>query len=285
MEFTNQAQLIFNNQQINSNVAVGQILGVLTVTKTSVADSYTRGSNVTYAISLINAGSAPLTGLTVTDDLGAYDLAGDTLYPLTYVADSVLYYVNGVLQTTDVPGVTIGPPLVFSDITVPAGGNIMILYETTVNEFAPLAAGATIVNTATVTGTGLTMPVEDSNTIAVEDKPDLSITKSISPIPVSQNGRLTYTFVIQNYGNTTAEAADDIVLRDLFDPILRDLVVTFNGDTWTEPTNYNYNEATGLFETVAGQITVPAATYAQNPETGVWIVTPGVSTLVVVGTV
>lgn len=285
MEFTNQAQLIFNNQQINSNVAVGQILGVLTVTKTSVADSYTRGSNVTYAISLINAGSAPLTGLTVTDDLGAYDLAGDTLYPLTYVADSVLYYVNGVLQTTDVPGVTIGPPLVFSDITVPAGGNIMILYETTVNEFAPLAAGATIVNTATVTGTGLTMPVEDSNTIAVEDKPNLSITKSISPIPVSQNGRLTYTFVIQNYGNTTAEAADDIVLRDLFDPILRDLVVTFNGDTWTEPTNYNYNEATGLFETVAGQITVPAATYAQNPETGVWIVTPGVSTLVVVGTV
>lgn len=285
MEFTNQAQLIFNNQQINSNVAVGQILGVLTVTKTSVADSYTRGSNVTYAISLINAGSAPLTGLTVTDDLGAYDLAGDTLYPLTYVADSVLYYVNGVLQTTDVPGVTIGPPLVFSDITVPAGGNVMILYETTVNEFAPLAAGVTIVNTATVTGTGLTMPVEDSNTIAVEDKPDLSITKSISPIPVSQNGRLTYTFVIQNYGNTTAEAADDIVLRDLFDPILRDLVVTFNGDTWTEPTNYNYNEATGLFETVAGQITVPAATYAQNPETGVWIVTPGVSTLVVVGTV
>lgn len=285
MEFTNQAQLIFNNRQINSNVAVGQILGVLTATKTSVSDTYTRGADVTYAISLINGGTAPLTGLTVTDDLGAYEENGNTYYPLTYVADSAQFYVNGVLQTADLPGVTPGPPLVFSDITVPAGGNVMILYETTVNEFAPLEADATIVNTATVTGTGLTMPVTDSNTISVEDDPDLTITKSISPVPVSENGRLTYTFVIQNYGNAEAVADDDILLRDLFDPILRDLAVTFNGDLWTEDVNYRYNETTGLFETLPGQITVPAASFTRDPDTGAWTTTPGVSTFVVVGTV
>lgn len=285
MEFTNQAQLIYNNRQINSNVAVGQILGVLTATKTSVSDTYTRGADVTYAISLINGGTTPLTGLTVTDDLGAYEEEGTTYYPLTYVADSALFYVNGVLQTVDLPGVTAGPPLTFTDITVPAGGNVMILYETMVNPFAPLEAEATIVNTATVTGTGLTMPVSDSNTISVEGAPDLTITKSISPVPVSENGRLTYTFVIQNYGNTEAVATDDVLLRDLFDPILRDLAVAFNGNPWEEDVNYRYRETTGLFETLPGQITVPAATFTRDPDTGAWTTTPGVSTLVVVGTV
>ena len=43
--------------------------------------------------------------------------------------------------------------------------------------------------------------------------------------------------------------------------------------------------STGQFATVAGQITVPAATYSQDPATGVYVVQPGVSTLTVTGTV
>jgi len=42
---------------------------------------------------------------------------------------------------------------------------------------------------------------------------------------------------------------------------------------------------TGVFNTIAGQITVPAATYTQNPATGIWTLTPGVSVLKVTGTV
>ena len=74
-------------------------------------------------------------------------------------------------------------------------------------------------------------------------------------------------------------------MEDTFDPLLSDLVVSFNGAAWTEPANYTYNDATGEFATVAGQITVPAATYTQDPDTGVQIVTPGVSTLTVTGTI
>ena len=48
---------------------------------------------------------------------------------------------------------------------------------------------------------------------------------------------------------------------------------------------YNYNEATGQFNTVPGQITVPAATYTQDPVTGVWSVMPGTVVLTVTGTV
>ncbi len=80
-------------------------------------------------------------------------------------------------------------------------------------------------------------------------------------------------------------ATDNAVISDVFDPILRDLTVSFNGMTWTEGVQYTYDESTGSFVTVVGQITVPAATFAQDPATGVWAVNPGVSTLIVSGTV
>jgi hypothetical protein len=61
--------------------------------------------------------------------------------------------------------------------------------------------------------------------------------------------------------------------------------VTFNGAAWAEGAQYNYNSTTGLFETVAGEITVPAATYVQDTVTGAWTVIPGESILTVVGTI
>ena len=53
----------------------------------------------------------------------------------------------------------------------------------------------------------------------------------------------------------------------------------------TVGTDYTYNTATGEFATVAGKITVPAATYTQNAATGLWTTTPGTATLTVSGTV
>lgn len=42
----------------------------------------------------------PFTGITVTDNLGAYPFGGNTLVPLTYIAGTAKYYVNGVVQAT-----------------------------------------------------------------------------------------------------------------------------------------------------------------------------------------
>ena len=114
--------------------------------------------------------------------------------------------------------------------------------------------------------------------------PSLSINKAISPSPVVENGRVTYTFTIENRGNTAAEAADNLIITDTFDPILSDLAVALNGTALTSPTGYTYDTATGLFATVAGQITVPAATYTQDAATGVVTVTPGTAVLTVTGT-
>ncbi len=282
-QFTNQAQLAYNDSVISSNIAVGEILEVLSATKTAVSNTYGPDSNLTYVISIVNSGTTPYNALTVTDDLGAYTFGTSTLVPLTYNEGTVNYYINGNLQPA--PTVTSsGTALVFSGINVPADGNAIIIYEVSTNRFAPLETGAEITNEVTVSGGGIT-PFTAEETVTSASEPQLSVTKSINPVPVTENGTLTYTFVIQNTGNSPATADDLAVITDTFDPTLSNLTVTFNGETWTSPADYTYDETSGVFSSVAGLITVPAATFTQDPTTGVWITTPGVSTLTITGTV
>lgn len=281
--FTNQATLRYNGLSVASNTVTGQMISPLTVTKTAGDETYAPGDTVSYAVSLVNDGSATYEGLTLTDDLGGYDVGAGTAWPLAYVEGSVRYFINGVLQPA--PAVTPGQPLIVSGISVPAGGDAMLVYETEVTAAAPLTAGSTVVNTASLSGAGLTAPIEAQATITVQTGPELSIVKSLSPATVAQNGQLTYTFVIQNSGNEEAGAGANVAVSDLFDPVLKDISVTLNGQPLTLTADYTYDQTTGQFDTVAGQIAVPAATYAQTASTGDWIVSPGEATLVVTGTV
>ena len=281
--FSNQATLTYNGNSTNSNIAYGEILDVLVVTKTAVEGTYTPGQIVTYVVTLRNTGNAPLNGLTVTDDLGGYDFNGTTVYPLTYETGSAALFTNGVPQAA--PTVVPGPPLVFSGITVPAGGDVVIVYQAQANAYANPAVGAAIDNTVTVTGDGLSTPITATESINAAVEAVLTISKSITPSQVVDNDRVTYTFVIQNSGNQPVVATDNAAITDTFDPILTALTVTFEGVAWTQGVQYNYNETTGLFTTVPGQILVPAATYTQDPVTGAYTVTPGIATLVVTGTI
>ncbi len=281
--FSNQATLTYNGNTTNSNIAYGEILDVLSATKTSVEGSYTPGEILTYVVTLRNTGTAALTGLTVTDDLGGYLFNGTTVYPLDYVSGSAALFTDGVPQGA--PAVTSGPPLVFSGITVPAGGDVVLVYQARANAFADPAQGGTVVNTVTVTGDGIGTPVTATETVTAVAEPALTITKSITPTQVVDNDRVTYTFVIQNTGSAPVVSTDNAVITDTFDPILTALTVTFNGTAWTEAVQYSYNETTGLFATLPGQIVVPAATYTQDPVTGAYSVTPGIVTLTVTGTI
>ena len=281
--FSNQATLTYNGNTTNSNIAYGEILDVLSATKTAVEGTYTPGEVVTYVVTLRNTGSTALTGITITDDLGGYTFEGATVYPLTYEAGSATLFVNGVPQAA--PAVTAGPPLVVSGLTIPAGGDLVLVYQAQVNEFANPAAGGTIVNTVTVTGDGISTPITATETVTVAAAPNLTISKSISPAQVVDNDRVTYTFVIQNTGNEAVVATDNAAITDVFDPILTDLTVTFEGSTWTEGVQYTYDETTGLFTTLPGALPVPAATYTQDPVTGAYVLTPGTVTLTVIGTI
>ncbi len=275
--FFNQATLSYGDNVTNSNITTGEIVSCLALTKTAASANYGTGDGITYVVTLVNATGTDRTGVTLTDDLGAYNVGDTTLVPLTYVEGSVLYFQNGVLQAD--PTVTVGTELVISGITVPAGGNVTIVYEATANSFAPLAEGSCITNTVT------SGELSDSATVCVREEAELTIAKAVSPAAVCDNGEITYTFVIQNSGNIAAGADDDVTVRDTFNPILSDITVTLNGEELTEGTDYTYNEATGEFATTPGVITVPAATYTQDTTTGVITTTPGVAVLTVSGTV
>ena len=281
--FFNQATLTYNGGVANSNIVSGEIVEVITATKTATPSSYRTGDVITYIVTLSNSGPSAVNGLSLSDDLGAYTSGALQLVPLDYIDGTVRYFSDGILQPT--PTVTPDAPLVISGISVPAGGDAVIVYQTAANAFAPLGTGSTVVNTVNVTGAGIVNPISASETITSADGAELSITKSVSPTTVTENGQLTYTFVIENRGNTEALATDNLVVTDTFNPILSALTVSLDGIALVEGTDYTYNEATGEFATVAGRITVPAATYTQDPTTGAITVTPGAVILTVNGTV
>ena len=276
--FTNQATLVYNGGSANSNIAVGEILEVLSADKTAVEGTYTPGELVTYVVTIRNTGTVAFTNLTVTDDLG-----GGVNPPLPYAPGTVLYFANGVLQAA--PAITAGPPLVFAGITVPANGDAVIVYQARANGYADPGLEGFITNTVTVTGGGLTTPITATETVNAAVGPDLTITKTITPAQVADNGTVTYTFLIQNNGNQPLVTTDNAAVSDLFDPILTGLTVTLNGTVLAEGTGYTYNETTGQFSTVPGIVTVPAATFTQDPVTGAYTRTPGLATLTVTGTI
>ena len=142
-----------------------------------------------------------------------------------------------------------------------------------------------IVNTVTITGSGITTPIVATEIINTADEPMLTITKALAPTSVVGNGPLTYTFTISNTGNTAAVATDNVIVTDNFDPILDIQSVTLDGEALVPGTDYTYDAATGAFATVAGRITVSAATYTQDAATGIVVVEPGVTVLTVTGTV
>ena len=282
--FSNQATLTYNGNTTNSNIAYGELLDVLTASKTAVEGTYTAGDTVTYVVTLRNTGTAPLAGLTVTDDLGSYAFGTSaTLYPLTYVSGSVNLFINGVLQPP--PTVTAGPPLTITPVTIPAGGDAVLVYQEQANEFADPSQGGSIINVVTISGDGLAADATATATVTADAEPQLAISKSISPSQVTDNDRISYTFILQNSGSAALEATDNAIITDVFDPRLSALSVTYNGAAWTEGVQYAYDTATGLFTTLPGALAVDAATVTQSVTTGAYTITPGLATLVVTGTI
>ena len=283
LTFTNQAALSYRNRVRYSNLTTGQIADTLTVAKEALTGTYGPGGDVTYVVRLANNGTAPLTDLTLTDDLGGYAFGGGTVYPLSYVADSLRLYVNGALQPA--PTVVAGPPLVVSGVTVPAGGNAMVVYEAAVTEYAAPGADGTVTNTVTATGSGLAAPVAAAATVSAQSGPELAIAKGLSPETVGADRQVTYTFTIENRGNAATAPADNVIVTDTFDPVLSNITVTLNGAPLAPAGNYTYDESTGVFSTEAGAVSVPAATFTQDPATGVYTAEPGEVVLTVTGTI
>ena len=256
---TNQATLTYQyagtTGQAASNIATALLQEALSVAKTTLDTNYRRNGELTYILTAANSGANALTNVVLSDNLGAYTPAGGTaaVYPLTYAGPAQLY-INGVLSGSITP-------------TVSATGVTFTI--------PTLAAGAT--------ATGIADASTASHTINAADYADVSIVKDMSPSTITDGSTITYTFTLYNYGNT---AATDVVLSDAFNPAPGNLSVSING-TAVPSSDYTYTAGVlTLPDTgAATTLTVPAATFTQNTTTGVVSVTPGVTTVVVTGTI
>ena len=286
-QITNQATLTYQygstTGTASSNIATVILRGPLSMVKTSLDATYRAGQDITYIVTMTNSGTCALTDVTVTDTLGTYTIAGGgtSVMPLTFIAPALLY-VNGAPAGSVTPVVG-NRNIQFTIPSLAPGANAMILYKTSVNEYAPLFQGASITNTISITACGLAEPLQDSHTIIAEGYADVSILKHMSPDPVTGGGVLTYTFSLQNYGNM--EAAN-VVLRDAFRPAPSNLTVSINGATIPSG-DYSYSNGvlTLPAQGAATSLAIPSAVFTQDPVTGVVSVSPGTATVTVSGTV
>lgn len=280
--FSNQATLSYSAGTVSSNIITGELISSISLIKTALTSSYAPGEVISYAVSIINNGASDFTGLSLNDDLGKYTLGTLEFTPLTYVENSAQLFING--QPQSAPAVTLDDGLVISGVDVPAGGSAMVIYSARANEYAPPCSG-TIVNTVSLDEECICANASDSAEVESISEPRLSILKQMCPCAVSSCAEpVSFTFTISNTGCSPALANANVVITDTFDPPITISSVTFNGIAWTEGASYTYDDVTGEFATVAGLVTVPAATYTQNVQTGVWSSQPGESVLVISGT-
>ncbi len=254
-----------------SNIATTTLADACSVviTKTPLSASFRRGEVVSYAVRVENTGSAALGNVTVTDDL-------DT-GALVYVPDSLIVYVNSD-PVTVTPTTTVGTLAFVMPANVQPGDVVIALYSARVN-----SAADTVVNTATVTGTGLNAAacaLSETATAAIsaESYADLAIYKASSAENINSGDTLSYTFTILNSGNSPA--TDVVLTDDLPDEFtINSVTVTTAGATTSySAAEYNVDTTTNtitLPNTTGAQITVPAAT----------VQGPGVTTVVITGIV
>ena len=282
---TNQASLTYqygtSTASALSNIASTLLLDALTVTKSSLTESYRPEDEITYIITVANTGAATLSDLVVTDDLGSYSIPGPlSVTPLDYVGPARLY-VNGQ-YVSELTATTAAGSVSFTIPSLAAGANATILYLACVNAYAPQRSGDSITNTASFRADGLNEDASASYTINAEAYADLRLIKAMSPNPVQDGGLITYTFTLYNYGNTEATG---VILTDAFSPAPSNLSVSVDGAS-VPASAYSYEG--GLFTLPASgaseSITVPAATYTQDASTGLISADPGVVSIVVTGT-
>ena len=139
--FTNYATLTYSGGTTDSNTVTGELLYILTFTKQAVSGSYRPGGRVTYALALVNDGAAPLTGLTVTDDLGVTATGTANQAPLNYLARTDRSYVNRAVPPA--PALPAGPPPRLYGIPVPTGSSPMLPTHASVTQHPPLGTQAT----------------------------------------------------------------------------------------------------------------------------------------------
>lgn len=265
-----------------SNIAEISVESAVGFTKTSLGDTYGDGSVLTYILTITNSSGSAITGSTITDNLGTYVFGATELTPLEYVSPAVLL-INGQDVSAQL-GVdsSLQGSLIFTIPTIPAGATANIIYKAQVNDYAPLAIDSTIINTSTFESNSECADTTASATVSVANAANISIIKQMCPNPVICGDTITYTIKIYNYGNT---AAENVVLTDDFNPAPDNITVSRDG-VLLVGTDYTYSDGTLTVPSATGTaVSVPPATFTQDPVTGIVTITPSVVEYTITGTI
>jgi uncharacterized repeat protein (TIGR01451 family) len=158
-------------------------LADISVAKTDSPDPVNVGSNLTYTVTVSNAGPSPATAVNLTDTLPA---------GLTFVSATPS---AGTCTGTTTASCSLG--------TINSGSSVTVTIVATVTAAAP----ASLSNTATATS-GVTDPNAANNTAttttAVNAVANLGVTITDAPDPVSQGSNITYTVTVNNAGPSAA---------------------------------------------------------------------------------
>ena len=263
-----------------SNLAEIGLESAISFAKTTLGDTYSEDSVITYILSITNTSANTVSNIRITDDLGSFVFGTIELTPLGYTAPALLL-IDGqdVSSQLTVDDTTAGS-LVFSFPTLSAGATANIVYRASVNEFAPLDLNSAIVNTATLTSDSDCADGSVSATVTAASAANVSVFKQMAPNPVVCGDVVTYTIRIYNYGNIPAE---DVVLTDTFNPAPDTITVSKDGVVLG---GSEYSYVGGTLTTPVGTgtpVSVPAATFTRDSETGILNVTPGVVEYVITG--
>lgn len=275
-----------------SNAIVGEIVDSLSLQKMSVNPNYCLSESMTYVITVKNSGDTAYNNLIVTDNLGSYTYSSRTVTPLDFIDGTSYISLNDGDLTPISTSATTANSISFTIPTLAAGTTAKILFAARANEKARLQSGSTIVNTSSLSQGGADANVDAAAitdvtataTATVSNCPRLEIAKCMTPESLVAGGPVNYTFTVSNYGNTQAS---NIQISDQFPAGAAPgsiNSVTVNGASYTD---YTYTDGvlsipgTGSSETLS----LPAASYIQDPTTGTVTANPSVVTVVVNGTV
>jgi uncharacterized repeat protein (TIGR01451 family) len=179
-----------NNNSATATIGVaGATQADLSVTNSGSPNPVNAGQNITYTQSVTNGGPASASTITLTETLPAnstfVSLAGPAGWTCTAVA-----------------------PYTCTIATLAANATANFTFVVKVN--TTVASGSTITDTVSVASSVTGDPNLGNNSasanVQVADSADLSVTNSVSPVPVLGNN-ITYTQVVTNAGPSVATSA------------------------------------------------------------------------------
>jgi uncharacterized repeat protein (TIGR01451 family) len=182
-----------NDSDTGNNVSTSNVTlreaGDLTLTKTATPDPVVAGGEVTYTITVFNAGPSASSNFSVTDSLPA---------GVTYVANSAQAQGGSTWTFVNQNGTFVGA----------LGPNQSATY--TFRAKVDVASGS-VTNTATVNAGDTPDSDPDNNTgsatVEIAEGADLSIGKTANPVPALPGELITFTITVTNNGPSPAEGA------------------------------------------------------------------------------